>query len=464
MVRNSLNETQELKHLSLVATYEVDDGFDSDKFIKLRLRVCHDGKNPNQSYFELENIDRAKGSLANVPILAHVVEDDEGNLDFGGHDITLEKNKIGEGDDYKVIYLEAPIGLVPETNNYAIEEHKDRNYVYCDCYVWRDYSNYAEDIIDRDKELKLSMEILVDKYEYDVKEKYLNIIDYRYQGVTLLGKDYGTGMIDALATTETFATNNKEKFIMMMEELKNALSESKGGNEVDGQVEEKVEMEAKVDVVEPKDNTEEPKKYVKSFEISHEDVRYALYMLLEPVETEDNEWYWIDTVFDDRFEYSNWPCTKIYRQHYKVENDVVSFEGDRIELFQERLTKEEKEALDSMRENYAALEEENKTLKKFQEDKLKEEREKAEEELFSQFDEQLKDNEEYGKLKKNASQFELGQLEKEIALIVVKSNSSFKFSAKPVKKNTVKIDLAPKEDEQRGEYDELFDKYLKGGK
>ena len=116
------------------------------------------------------------------------------------------------------------------------------------------------------------------------------------------------------------------------------------------------------------------------------------------------------------------------------------------------------------RENYAALEEENKTLKKFQEDKLKEEREKAEEELFSQFDEQLKDNEEYGKLKKNASQFELGQLEKEIALIVVKSNSSFKFSAKPVKKNTVKIDLAPKEDEQRGEYDELFDKYLKGGK
>ena len=87
-MRNSLNETQELKHLSLVATYEVDDGFDSDKFIKLRLRVCHDGKNPNQSYFELENIDRAKGSLANVPILAHVVEDDEGNLDFGGHDIT----------------------------------------------------------------------------------------------------------------------------------------------------------------------------------------------------------------------------------------------------------------------------------------------------------------------------------------------------------------------------------------
>ena len=112
--------------------------------------------------------------------------------------MTIEKNKIGDGDDYRIIYLETPIGLVPETNNYAYEEHDGRNYVFCDAYVWRDYSNYAEDIIERDKEIKLSMEIIVDGYEYDAKEKVLNIIDYRYQGITLLGKDHGTGMIDAL--------------------------------------------------------------------------------------------------------------------------------------------------------------------------------------------------------------------------------------------------------------------------
>ena len=150
-----MSKLQELKHLSLAATYEVDDSFDSDKFIKLRLRVCHEGKNSNQSYFEPENIEKAKDSLANIPILAHVVEDSEGNLDFGGHDMTIEKNKIGDGDDYRIIYLETPIGLVPETNNYAYEEHDGRNYVFCDAYVWRDYSNYAEDIIERDKEIKL---------------------------------------------------------------------------------------------------------------------------------------------------------------------------------------------------------------------------------------------------------------------------------------------------------------------
>ena len=68
--------------------------------------------------------------------------------------------------------------------------------MYVDAYIWRDYSNYAEDIIERDENIKLSMEILVDKYSYDGKEKG---VQQRYQGITFLN-NYGTGMKDALAT------------------------------------------------------------------------------------------------------------------------------------------------------------------------------------------------------------------------------------------------------------------------
>lgn len=469
-----------LEHLSLAATYEVDESFDSEKFIKMRLRICHNGENPNGSYFELEDMKRAMGSLSNIPILAHVIEDEDGNPQFGGHDMILEKSKMGD-DDYKLIYLETPIGLVPESNNYVIEEHDGRNYVCCNGYVWREYSNWAEDIIERDKDVKLSMEIIVDKFEYDAKKKYFKIIDYRYQGITFLNKDYGTGMIDAMATTETFSEDaHKEKVLMMMEELKKVLSE--GGNEVDGQVKEmlaeKEEVTTKETTLEeqPANETEEftegeetietkvedePKVYVKTFEISHEDIRYALYNLLEVVEAEDNEWYFIDQVFDDRFEYSNWDMTKIYRQGYEKKGDVVSFVGDRVELFQERLTREEKEALDAMRENYALLDEENKILREFQANKLKEERMMAEEELFSQFDEKLKDNVEYQELKEKASEFTLEQLEKEVAFIMVKSSVGFKFSARPSRKNTVKIELPPKDNDLPGKFDELFDKYLK---
>ena len=49
-----------LDNLFVATTYELDESFDSEKFIKLRIRVCHDGKNPHNSNFTLENIDKAK--------------------------------------------------------------------------------------------------------------------------------------------------------------------------------------------------------------------------------------------------------------------------------------------------------------------------------------------------------------------------------------------------------------------
>lgn len=220
----------ELKHISLATTYEIDDSFDSDKFIKMRLRVCHDGKNPNNSYFELKDMKKAEDSIVNIPILANVIFDEDNNPQFGGHDIEIEPHKINEGE-YKLIYKEVPIGLVPETNNYTIDQYNGKNYVFTDCFVWRNYSNYSEDIINRDKDIKLSMEITVDNYIYDSKNKCYQITDYRYTGITFLNKDFGTGMESALATTGTFSVNeNKEKIIQMMQELQEALTQFQSSN------------------------------------------------------------------------------------------------------------------------------------------------------------------------------------------------------------------------------------------
>ena len=130
------------------------------------------------------------------------------------------------------------------------------------------------------------------------------------------------------------------------------------------------------------EGNKEPEKFVKSFELSHSDIKYALYKLLSKNESEDNEWYFIDQVYDDRFEYINWDGTKIFRQSYKKDGDNVSFEGDRIELFQERLTAEEKESLDKMRSNYSNLETEVNTLREFKVNTEKKEREESEKVLF----------------------------------------------------------------------------------
>ena len=72
-----------------------------------------------------------------------------------------------------------------------------------------------------------------------LKKKTYNITDYRYQGITFLNKDFGTGMKNALATTGQFAEDNsKDKFIIMMQELKETLNQyninnKEGGNTMD---------------------------------------------------------------------------------------------------------------------------------------------------------------------------------------------------------------------------------------
>ena len=124
----------------LKATFSIDDSYDSDKFIKLNLDLMHDGINRNKSRFFKEGLEKAKNSLFNSPILGHVVENEDGEKDFGSHDSHLEKTE----DGVKEIYDEIPIGVVPESAKYevvhdevSILELEQRIYVYGDTYVER---------------------------------------------------------------------------------------------------------------------------------------------------------------------------------------------------------------------------------------------------------------------------------------------------------------------------------------
>ena len=113
-----------------------------------------------------------------------------------------------------------------------------------------------------------------------------------------------------------------------------------------------------------KKNSEEPvEDMVRTFTVSHEDIRYALYNLLDTVSMDDNDWYCITSVFDDYFVYESWNGGKIFGQKYTKENDNVAFDGDRYELFREYITADEKAQLDDMRSNYSSIVEELNTYK-----------------------------------------------------------------------------------------------------
>ena len=108
---------------------------------------------------------------------------------------------------------------------------------------------------------------------------------------------------------------------------------------------------------EPDDTTDDDKDkdtYSKTFELSHEDVRSALYQLLAPIEETLNEYYWIMSVYDDYFIYESC-CGNYYKQAYTKENDTIAFYGERQEVFAEFVTADEKAELEDMRANYSSI-------------------------------------------------------------------------------------------------------------
>lgn len=107
------------------------------------------------------------------------------------------------------------------------------------------------------------------------------------------------------------------------------------------------------------DNTSDDKNkdtYSKTFELSHEDIRSALYQLLAPIEETLNEYYWIMSVYDDYFIYESC-CGNYYKQAYIKENETIAFDGERQEVFAEFVTADEKAELEDMRANYSSISE-----------------------------------------------------------------------------------------------------------
>ena len=115
------------------------------------------------------------------------------------------------------------------------------------------------------------------------------------------------------------------------------------------------------------------KSFTKTFELSHEDVRSALYALLSPVEEANNDWYWIIEVFDNHFVYQG-IMGNYWGQKYTKDGDTVAFDGERYELFAEFVTTSEKAELEKMRSNYSYIEAE---LNKYREAELNAQREEV---------------------------------------------------------------------------------------
>ena len=153
--------------------------------------------------------------------------------------------------------------------------------------------------------------------------------------------------------------------------------------------------------------------FVKTYELSHSDIRYALYNLLSAFEESDNEWYFINSVYDTYFTYENWNGDKIFGQAYAKDGDNVAFDGERYNLHRELLTDSEYAELQAMRSNYSALE------TKLGEYQAKEEAAQKDA-LFTLEDySSIFDKEEFNSLKENHSEFSVDELKSKLDAIIL---------------------------------------------
>lgn len=402
--------------LKVPTTFEIDNAVDDNHrgMMKLKIRIFHTGLNRNKSYVSKASAEKAMNTIADRPVLAAIHQLDDGTWDFKGHEVEIVKNDKGSEE---LRYIESQVGSFSSTP--AFWEHDDdldKDYVCAYAYVSENYTKTCE-IIRAKQGTKNSCELFINDLSYNAKEKYLELNDFYVNGSTLLGsEDDGTqireGMEGSRADIVDFSVENNsikydrdKKLIEVLENLNKTISNfdskpnyvqektKKGGNEgkmkkfeelLDkyGKTAEDVtfdyegmsdaELEEKFMEMFGSDNADqtginsnnnvkeggESQQYenlVRTYEISHEDVRYALYKLLAPFEDADNEYYYISNVYDSYFVYEGYCVDKIYRQNYIKDEDSVEFEGERIELFRELLTASEKAELESMRSNYAEL-------------------------------------------------------------------------------------------------------------
>ena len=292
---------------------------------------------------------------------------------------------------------------------------EDKKYhLFVDAYVWKGYSNYAEDILNKKDSVGLSMEIIVDKYSFDTKKSIFNITDYRYQGITLLGDDRTPAMEGANATFDlnlSYTEIIDKMKILLENELLAYESNQKGGNELKDKENTQVFNE---DHKENEDSKIDLKKNELEHSLEYETVKEKMGMLSKKVSdlSFHNDDQWVDYYlrdFDDKYVYiekyvdqkinGKWKYSNsTVRRTYSIVDSDYQIGQDEVEMVNKLLTKDEAAELEEKR---TQLEAQVYELQQYKESKLKEERDNKLQDIFNRFDEKLNGNETYESLKNN---------------------------------------------------------------
>jgi hypothetical protein len=452
---------------SLPINFEQVKNVLDDRFMKVKVWIAHTGENRNNCIFSKDVLESMIPSLANVPILGYIAENSDGEADFRGH----EERLMVENNEIKLKYFGRAYGLIPSEHNARFEmrygeDGVEREYLVCDGLIWRKFPE-VEEIFDRDSGFKSqSMELQASSVKgYKNDEGLFVFTQAKFEGACLLGEDVTPAMISSTIEKFSVANTIKADLSEMLTEFNSYFSATKEKGDETVPTNEEVKETEQTEFTEetpveetpveeqPKDDApadnfeeetpseeetpaeenptefeeekpavveetpaEEPTKFTRTFELSHDDIRWGLYNAIDEHDSFKDSWVWISKVYDNHAIIEDEDKGKFFKINYVKHENAVSL-GEFEELFPMFLTQDEKSVVDSTRNNFEAMETEVKELREFKSNIELVEKEQK----LSQYSNTLSEDE-FKSIKDNLSKFSMEDIEKEIGFMLLKKN------------------------------------------
>lgn len=411
------------------------------------LNACHTGKNLNQSRISKETMEEALSSFRNRPILGYIWKDQDGNPQFDSHNMHQE-------EDGTLVYDEQPIGHIRENSDVHLEydETEDKYRVIADGFIYDDYTDAVE-ILKRETQCDVSVELAVLDLSYSAEERVLDINKFVFTGVTILGKDEDTGdkvnpgmegsnitvfkngdviTVDASQTTEAVNINEnqgKEGDATVDDVNMNAQTTEDAGSTVDTTPS---AVRAYSVVVDGETH---------QFELTLGDIQFALNRLVNETYGEADDCYYDVEVYPESqfvVMYSWWDGVEGYRQGFEADEDGnYSLIGEREAVKRVWITEAEQQQIEADRQSKAELEAQLEEIKG-QLATYQEAEATAQRQALIERDEftVLNDTEEYQTLISEMNNYSVSELENKLNALLLsyakKQFSANKPEAKPV--------------------------------
>lgn len=488
----------------------------NDNFLKAKCYVLALGKNQNKSHFSKENVDKAYPTIAYIPVIGHLMQNENGEYYLGGHDVKLA---IEDGKYVlKSICVPFGVALPSETPKYEDVIEADgttATYLTCDVVIWIGrYPELSDAFYNSEIYFSQSMEIFyTNSKPLEEDPTYIDVLDFSFDALCMLNKSddpkFNVEPCFPSASFKPFALN--DSFAELFADFKKEISETikivfnkQGGPDLDKKLEllskygkttsdldfsiddlSIKDFEMKLQELFGQDNKPSDAEPV-LFSATYRQKRNALSSVFGDKIEKDNlgnivsETYFYVSDFDDEYVYverDTWTAdtyeNKYGRYSYTFDSATLTatITSDFEEMILTWLTLDENQKLQEERSKYEAIITEYSDYKgthsvenseyqklvdykeKFEADKRKDD----EDIIFSKYHERIGNTTEFEKLKENSSKYSIDELEKECIYIVGLYAANLNGTSGT---SSLKFSVNPDEKPSTDPIEETFKKYL----